>query len=222
MSLGPSISDIICFANLAQHTYSNCAKACGKHAKITTEVRTLRFLLRRVQKEASISRIVLDRDSAGEELLEIVEDCTKVLNEINQVLQKYSTLSTNHPTIWDRVGFGTTNMDGFERQISAHHEAISLLVLSTTSSRVRNAGTKLDTVVDEFPRIQRAIDGLAADMRSKAGSVWTAYSDDDLSTWRQVRRDLIKAGFPSRTVRKHLEQIKNYVQSLQLESSSAS
>jgi hypothetical protein len=44
--------------------------------------------------------------------------------------------------------------------------------------------TELGTVVDEFQRIQRAIDSLTAAMRPEAGAVWTVYSDDDLDTWR--------------------------------------
>jgi hypothetical protein len=219
MSFGISISDIIGIANLARQTYINCTGACGKHATITAEVRTLRSVLRRVRHEAARSTILLEQSSHGKELKDTIEECTRGLNQINKILQKHSSLSTKRPNLWDMLGFGTKNFGELRRQISAHQKTITLLILSTTSSGVRNVDAKLDTVVNEFPQIQQAINSLATEMRSKAGSVWTAYSDDDPYTWRQIRRDLNRAGIPSKTIRKYRSEIESHIRSLQLESS---
>jgi DNA-binding MarR family transcriptional regulator len=219
MSFGISISDIICLANLAKQTYTNCTEACAKHATITAEIRSLRSVLRRVRNEATRSTTLLEQSPHGKELMDTIEECTRVLNQINRMLQKHSSLSTKWPTLWDRLGFATKNFGELRRQLSAHQKTITLLILSTTSSAARNIDAKLDTVVDEFPQIQRAINSLLAETRSKAGSVWTAYSDDDPYTWRQIRRDLNMAGFPSKTVRKYRRQIESHIRSLELESS---
>ena len=125
------------------------------------------------------------------------------------MLQIHSSLSTKRPNLWDRLGFGTKNFGELRRQILAHQKTITFLILSTTSSGARSVDAKLDTVVDEFPQIQRAINSLAAETRSKAGSVWTAYSDDDPYTWRQIGRDLNRAGIPSKTIQKYCRQIES-------------
>jgi hypothetical protein len=147
--------------------------------------------------------------------MDTIEECTRVLNQINKVLQKHSSLSNKR----DRVRFSTKNFGELRRQISAHQKTITFLILSTTSSEAQSVDAKLDTVVDEFPQIQRAINSLAAETRSKAGSVWAAYSDDDPYTWRQIGRDLNRAGIPSKTIRKYRRQIESHIRSLQFESS---
>jgi hypothetical protein len=219
MSFGFSISDIIAIANLARQTCNSCIEACGEHARITAEIRTLRSVLRRVRKAAGTSRSLLNRDSDGRELEEIVRECAKVLNQINKILQKHSSLSSKRPNLWDRFSFGTKNFGELRRQISAHHKSITLLLLSTTNEGVGKVDTKLDTVIDEFPRIRHAIDRLAAQNKSSASSVWTAHSDDNLETWRQIRRDLINDGIPAEILRKYRKEIKSYVRLLQLGSS---
>jgi hypothetical protein len=211
MSFGVSISDIIGIANLARQTYANCVEACGRHATITAEVRTLRSVLWRVHNEAGTSTSLFDQTSTGVELMGIIADRTKVLNQTNRILHKHSILSTKRPNLWDGFGFGTKNFGELRRQISAQRKSIILLILSTTSSEVHMVDTELGTVVDEFQRIQRAIDSLTAAMRPEAGAVWTVYSDDDLDTWRQIRRDLIKEGIPSKTLHKYPREIKSRI-----------
>jgi hypothetical protein len=213
------ISDITCIANLARQTYINCSEAYGKHTTMTAEVQTLHSILRRVRNEAARSTTLFEQSPHGKELMDTIEKCTKVLNQINKMLQKHSSLSTKRPNLWDRLGFGTKNFDELRRQISAHQRTIAILILSTTPSGAWSVDAKLDTVVDEFPQIQRAINSLAAETRSKAGSVSTAYSDDDPYTWRQIGRDLNRAGIPSKTIRKYRRQIESSIRSLQLESS---
>lgn len=219
MSFGFSISDIIGIANLTRQTYNSCVEACGEHARITAEIRTLRSVLRRVRRAAGTSRSPLKRNSGGRELEEIVKECAKVLNQINKILQKHSSLSSKRPNLWDRLSFGIKNFGELRRQISAHHKSITLLLLSTTYEGVWKVDTKLDTVIDEFPRIRDAIDRLATQNKSGASSVWTAHSDDNLDKWRQIRRDLINDGIPAETLRKYRKEIKSYVRLLQFESS---
>jgi len=219
MSFGFSISDIISIANLARQTYNSCAEACGEHARITAEIRTLCSVLGRVRKAAGTSRSPLNRNSGGRELEEIVKECAKVLNQINKILQKHSSLSSKRPNLWDRLSFGTKNFGELRRQISAHHKSITLLLLSTTYEGVWKVDTKLNTVVDEFPQIRDAIDRLVAQNKSTASSVWTVHSDDNLDTWRQIRRDLISDGIPAETLRKYRKEVKSYVRLLQIGSS---
>jgi len=219
MSFGFSIGDVISIANLARQTYNSCVEACGEHARITAEIRTLCSVLGRVRKAACTSRSPLNRNSGGRELEGIVKECAKVLNQINKILQKHSSLSSKRPNLWDRLSFGTKNFGESRRQISAHHKSITLLLLSTTYEGVWKADTKLDTVIDEFPRIRDAIDRLAAQNKSSASSAWTAHSDDNLDTWRQIRRDLISDGIPADTLRKYREEVKSYVRLLQIGSS---
>jgi hypothetical protein len=118
--------------------------------------------------------------------MDTVEKCTKVLNQINKMMQKHSSSSTKRLNLWDRLGFGTKNFSELRRQISAHQKTITIPILGTTSSGPWSVDAKLDTVADEFPQIQRAINSLAAETRSKACSISTAYSDDDPYTWRQI------------------------------------
>jgi len=45
------------------------------------------------------------------------------------------------------------------------------------------------------------------------------HSDDNLDTWRQIRRDLISDGIPAETLRKYRKEVKSYVRLLQIGSS---
>lgn len=180
MSFGTSISDIISVVQLATQTYKNCKGACGKYAEITNETRSLHSVLRKVEQEVQIPGSPLNQNTKDrKELGKIVADCKKVLTEINGILEKRASLGTSNRKFWDRLRFGNKDFGDLRQQLLVHTNAISVFISTSTATTIGRVDGKVTIVVDAFPEIRKAIDNLASQMRSKAGSVWTTYSDDD-------------------------------------------
>jgi hypothetical protein len=70
--------------------------------------------------------------------------------------------------------------------------------------------------VRDLPEMRNTINKLAAEMRAgkREGSVMTAYEDDDPGIWREFRRELIKEGYSSDSIRKYRTQLKGHLQAL--------
>src|SRR6202008_824817 len=68
----------------------------------------------------------------------------------------------------------------------------------------------------QIGQLQESINWLVASKQGtmKEGSVFTSYTDDDKSFWRELRRELIKDGYSSSVLKKHKTLIKQYVADL--------
>jgi len=115
MSFGASASDVAALVQLAWKTVQNARNACGEHAEISRETSSLHTVLQRLHREAEKTESPINRpgDTCKDELASIVSGCTKLLETLDKILQKYNTLSEEERSIrklWAKVRFGNGHL----------------------------------------------------------------------------------------------------------------
>jgi hypothetical protein len=94
MSFGYGISDFLALSKLAWDVVQNSSKACGAHAELTREAKSLHIVLQRVELEVEKPESLLNRkdDNRREELVTLCSDCNGVLRVLQNLLEKYNAL----------------------------------------------------------------------------------------------------------------------------------
>lgn len=215
MSFGVSVSDVVTLVQLTTRTYNGWKKACGQYAIITTDLKVLQILLRRVEKETKAPTSLLARNPADVKgWTTLSESCRSTVVELEGVLSKYKSLSTNRRKNWDKIRMGNEDVNGLgiklAQRVSSLAAFLSVIGISS-QGRLEN---------EAFPQLLQKIDHLAAQIRKGNGTVstaWTEYEDDDKATWREVRRDMINGGIRSRDIHKYSAALRTYLSRLQRE-----
>ncbi|KAL8860876.1 MAG: hypothetical protein Q9178_002631 [Gyalolechia marmorata] len=76
---------------------------------------------------------------------------------------------------------------------------------------------KMDRAGGDLQEIKTAVNHITAHFMAtggEEGSVLTAHTNDDRGAWRELRRQLLKAGFRDSLIRKHMDLIMAYVKEL--------
>ncbi len=231
MSFGSSVGDCILLAQLAWNTYQGAKKACGEHDELTREVSSLYKVLNRMQKEISDPESLVHKASKDkrQELEEHVAGCEGILRTMDNVLTKFNALTGEQrrgKKLWQKIKFGNGQMKDLgdiRMKLSAHTSAImmslnlcsldSLGRVEVTLGRVEARST---THGEQLRGIRKALHWVTANMAATSGdgSVWTSYTNDDQTFWRELRRELVKEGYRSSTLQRHKVLIKDYVEEL--------
>jgi hypothetical protein len=223
MSFGFSVGDFVLLTQLAWSTVQNARRACGAHDELTREVTSLHRVLQRLETEALKPESLLKGDdNRQEELADLVRGCGKVLQTLSKVLEKYNALSEEKRKVtklWQRVRFGNGEMLDLSQirlELSTHTNALNLflnLLLLGSQGRVER---HMDSHSLELKEIRQSVNWISSSMQAKTkeGSIWTSYADDDKAFWRTFRRELVKEGFSSVFLRKHKSIIKEYLTEL--------
>jgi hypothetical protein len=187
----------------------------GEYDEISREVRGLHTVLRHLKYEVEAPESPLNRDCStwGHQLAPIIGDCDFTLRSLDNLITKYGRLSSadSSPTsprvLWDKVRFGSNEMDqlGAVRVKLISHKTSLTLFLDTIqlhqsgkmATTLDNHGGQLDVILDK-------VDGIAARMAQKNGSIMTNYDDDDKEVWKQFRRELVAEGFSSDVLQQHM------------------
>ncbi|TVY58507.1 hypothetical protein LSUE1_G009277, partial [Lachnellula suecica] len=71
------------------------------------------------------------------------------------------------------------------------------------------AEKQLNSVGTDLDGIRGKVDWIAAQMAAKNGdgTVWTSYTNDDRSFWRELRRELVKEGNNKRLLKDYVEEL---------------
>jgi hypothetical protein len=213
MSFGFSVGDIITLTQLTTRIYNGWKNACGEYGDITSNLAVLRTLLMRIEAEAQAPNSLIARDAedfGGWKTL--YESCHTLVVELEEVLDKYKSLSTNRRKNWDRIRLGNRNLDGLNKRLVGKTTSLSayISVLGISSQgRVEN---------EIFPELLQKIDHMATQMRRRNSSIrstLTTYEGDDKAVWREFRRELIGTGIRSREIHKYSAALKTYLSRLQ-------
>jgi hypothetical protein len=224
MSFGYSIGDGILLVQLAWKTVQGAIQACGEHDELTREVSSLHRVLQRLHRELSNPNSLLNQadKERREELEELGDGCKRILNVMNSIVTKYNMLSNNDrkgKRIWQKVKFGNGEMKDLAEirlKLSAHTSALIMsLNLCSLGSQSR-VEKQLNGVGGDLEGIRTKVEWIAANMTAKNGdsTVWTSYTNDDKSFWRELRRELVREGYQSSVIHKHKHLLKEYVEEL--------
>lgn len=191
MSFGYSVGDAVLLVQLAWKTLQGTLKACGEHDELTREVSSLHRVLKRLQRELESPESLLNRpgDDRKQELREIGEGCSAILNVMNSILEKYNALPEEKRTgrkLWQKIRFGNGEMQDLSEirlKLSTHTSAILMTVNLCSLGSQGRVETQLNSVGGELEGIRGKVDWIAANMAARSAertmSVWTSYANDD-------------------------------------------
>jgi hypothetical protein len=188
-------------------------------------------VLSRLQKEVSNPTSFVSRanNERREELEEHAAGCREVLKVMDAVLKKYNALEGDRPKqLWQKIKFGNGEMKNLAEiriKLSAHTSAIMMSLNMCSLDSLGRVEETLGKVEAQSSRhghhlrgIRRSLHWVTANMVatgcSGSGSVWTSYTNDDKSFWRELRRELINEGHDIAALQKHKKLIKAYVEEL--------
>ena len=219
MSFGYGVGDIITVSSLAWKVVQNTRQALGQYDELTREVTSLHIVLRRLQAETPNPESWLYRiqDSERQDLDSIVNGCSHVLQDLDTILEKYSTLSEEKRSVtklWQRVRFGAGEMQDLSQikmQITSHSSSLALflhLISLGSSGRVERQMAK------QIEMQQKILDAAGPTDVGNRESTLTTYENDDKSFWKEFRRDLVAEGWSSDVMARHRDLITSYIREL--------
>jgi hypothetical protein len=213
MSFGCSLSDILALVQLTTGAYSNWKNACGEYTEITSELSSLNVILKRLSTEATTANSPLERGNANcLDHFKLLDNSAAIVTQLNDVIVRFQNLGGSRRSNWDRLRLANRNLGEMRSKLTSH---ISLLSAFLDTINVSALG-RIERDVRDLPEMRNTINKLAAEMRAgkREGSVMTAYEDDDPGIWREFRRELIKEGYSSDSIRKYRAQLKAHLRAL--------
>jgi hypothetical protein len=229
MSFGYAIGDFVLLTQLAWDVVQNSRKACGAHDELTSEVTSLHIVLRRLEIEVSKPNSILARSDDDtdrrEELAQLSEDCRRVLRTLDGILNKYNALSEEKRSVtklWKKVQFGNGEMLDLAElrlKIATSTSALTLFLNLLSIGSQGKVESYMESQGGDLKEMRRSLNWITASMQAKApkdgeGSILTTYAGDDKAIWKDFRRELIREGFSSEVLERHMETIKGYVMEL--------
>jgi len=226
MSFGYAIGDFVLLTQLAWDVVQNSRKACGAHDELTSEATSLHIVLRRLEIEVSKPNSILTRSDDGtdrrEELAQLSEDCRRVLRTLDGILKKYNALSEEKRSVtklWKKVQFGNGEMLDLAElrlKIATSTSALTLFLNLLSIGSQGKVESYMESQGDELKEMRRSLNWITASIQAKApkageGSILTTYAGDDKAIWKDFRRELIREGFSSEVLERHMGTIKDYV-----------
>ncbi|KAI4161200.1 MAG: hypothetical protein LQ342_005096 [Letrouitia transgressa] len=224
MSLGVSISDVAMLVKLAWRTVQNTRNADSEHDELRCATLGLHKTLRRLESEVKNPTSLLNKpeDPYRQEIQTIGNGCQKVLEALDKILEKYSSLSGGSrgiPKAWQRFRFGNEEITikDIRAKMTFYTSALSLYLNMVSVGSSGRVERQMEAAGGDLKEIKTAVNTITAHLMSSAkeeGSQMTAYADDDRAVWREFRRELVKKGFRSSLLHKHKATIQSYVNEL--------
>lgn len=129
MNLGIStgVGALFSVSSLAWKTYKACKESPDGFKAISTEVSSLHIVLKEIEENLQQSRL---RPAREAEMLRLGRGCSDVLEDLEALLLKYKSLSTQSQRTWDRMRFGWEDVNAIRVRLVSN---ITLLTAFNTS-----------------------------------------------------------------------------------------
>jgi hypothetical protein len=117
MSFGYSISDFVVLGQLAWKAYRSCKDAPESFENISHEVLSLHVLLKEIEENLSAQTLTPTRQAR---LKTIGDGCRDVLEELQNLVDKYESLGTQSKRTWDRMKWASTNIAELRSRLTSN------------------------------------------------------------------------------------------------------
>lgn len=107
MSFGSSVGDFIALGQLAWKVYKACKEAPESFKNISQEVSSLHLVLKELEEILSDETLSATQQAR---LDNIGDGCRAVLQDLQDILNKYHSLGTKTKRTWDRLGWGSSDI----------------------------------------------------------------------------------------------------------------
>ena len=114
MSFGFGVGDFLAVGQLSWKVYKKCKESSGSYAELSSEVLALNAVVKETEELLSHQdltpkqRVILTTCRQG---------CEDVLKDLEELLIKYESLGTKSQRTFDRVGFGTHDINGLRLRL---------------------------------------------------------------------------------------------------------
>ena len=145
-----------------------------------------------------------------------------MLRTLDGILKKYNALSEEKRSVtklWKKVQFGNGEMLDLAElrlKIATSTSALTLFLNLLSIGSQGKVESYMESQGDELKEMRRSLNWITASIQAKApkageGSILTTYAGDDKAIWKDFRRELIREGFSSEVLERHMGTIKDYV-----------
>lgn len=108
MSFGFSVGDFLAVGQLSWKVYKKCKASSGSYLELSNEVGALHNVMKETEELFSQQDLTPPQENR---LLACQQGCGDVLKDLDSLLIKYESLGTNSQRTFDRMGFGTQDMN---------------------------------------------------------------------------------------------------------------
>ncbi|WPG97269.1 Hypothetical protein R9X50_00004300 [Acrodontium crateriforme] len=218
MSFGFSIGDFVEAGKLVKKTLDNIKSAPADFREAEKTVQSLDILLDSVQSEVNSPTSVFRRDPAqAEQFCHLIRSCEGPLAKLNVILTKFPSLGSEKAKVLDRARFSKKAVLEIRGEIALRYQNLSAFLDTIGLGTLGRLENKVDFIRDVQFSILEAVDRAVAEARLKrnTASYLSDHSNDDKAVWKQLRRDLNKAGFKSSDLERHKVAICTKLKELQ-------
>ena len=114
MSLGFSVSDFVTVGGLCWKLYKKCKDSPGNYRQLTREVGALHNVIQETAELLSQQSLTVQQK---EKLRLATVGCEEVLQDLDELLDKYRSMGTKAQKALDRWGFGAEDIDGIRTRL---------------------------------------------------------------------------------------------------------
>ena len=114
MSFGFSVGDFLTVGAFCWQIYKRCKESSGKYAELSREVSALYAVLKETEE------LLTQQDSTTAQQARLAtcrQNCEDVLQDLDALLLKYESLGTKSQRSFDRMGFGTHEIDSIRLKL---------------------------------------------------------------------------------------------------------
>jgi hypothetical protein len=183
--------------------YKGCKSAPREFQELSGELSSLYTILHELEDEAKTPTSLLNRHGAWKpELDALLQNLSTTLEKVEDIVKRYHSLGRDQKKTWDRVKFATKELGGLRSKLQIHVTGINLFISSLSDG--------------SLGRIEVMLEELVQDIKAgrKEPSIVSTYEDNDELAWDELERELIVDGITREDVRRHKEEIREYLRRL--------
>lgn len=201
MSFGIGIGDVVLVSGLAWDLYKACKESSENFRRLSAELMSLHAVLKETE---DFLKEHPDMETSRRNRLEILTDgCNMTLRDLQAIVKRYDSLSTQAQRTWDRMHFGLQDLSEIRSRLVS-----STTLLTAFNTSVINSCTS---------RIEKKLTKYLAEINAglREGSVVTtpdvAETMDFPDIWAELRRELEDMGISAAVVEENRDYIRTYL-----------
>ncbi|KAE8441293.1 hypothetical protein EG329_005559 [Mollisiaceae sp. DMI_Dod_QoI] len=201
---GYGIGDFIAVGQLVWKVYKACKGAPSEFQELRRELSTLHTIIHELEDEARMPTSLLNRRGSNRksELYDMLRNLSSVLEQIEDIAERYHSLGKDQKRAWDRIKFAGTDLATLRSKLLVHIGGINVFIASLSAG--------------SLARIEGILDDLVRDIQEgkKEPSIISTHQTTDEAAWNELERELIGDGITKQDIETYKEDIKEYLKKL--------
>jgi hypothetical protein len=222
MSFGWGAGDILAGIDLAKTVIDAIKSGPSEYREIHRELASLNIALRSVQEGIDDPESLLNRKGRPrkQELLDILANCRIVAVEVQELVDKHSSLNGHGRTprrVWDAYRIGSSDLDTLRGRLTFYTSTIDMFLHSLEGPALARIEGMVRLLVAKMG-ISQAVPGSGAKSIASVASTATILSildpDQEAEAWEFLRAELMAEGILPSHLKTYRVEIIGYVKTL--------